>query len=147
MSCTEKNPGLRSTTLRALVREALALLGRPNASASIVLTGDEAVRALNRDFREADRPTDVLSFPLADPAALEDLDARVFLGEIYVSLDTARAQAKAARRPFAREVAHLVLHGVLHLLGYDHGTAAQRRRMAGLERRLMTRLAPRIAAL
>jgi len=89
----------------------------------------------------------VLSFPLADPAALRDPAAAVFLGEIYISLETARAQAREARRPCTREVAHLAVHGLLHLLGYDHGTAAGRRRMVGVERRLMRSLAGRIAAL
>lgn len=112
-----------------------------------MLTDDATVRALNRDFREVDRPTDVLSFPLADPGALEDPDAPVFLGEIYISLDTARAQARAARRPFGREVAHLAVHGLLHLLGYDHPTPAQRRAMEARERRLMRALSPKIARL
>lgn len=112
-----------------------------------MLTDDETVRALNRDFREVDRPTDVLSFPLAEPDALRDETAPVFLGEIYISLDTARAQARAARRPFGREVAHLALHGLLHLLGHDHPTPARRRTMNALEVRLMRTLGPRIAAL
>jgi probable rRNA maturation factor len=112
-----------------------------------VLTDDETIRALNRDYREVDAATDVLSFPLADPAQLSDPDAAVFLGEIYISLETAREQSRAARRPFPREVAHLTVHGLLHLLGYDHGTAAARRRMQALERRLMRGLAGRIATM
>jgi probable rRNA maturation factor len=112
-----------------------------------VLTGDEAIRALNRDFREVDRPTDVLSFPLADPEELRDPGAAVFLGEIYVSLDTARAQARAARRPFALEVAHLTVHGLLHLLGHDHHTPAARREMRRVEGRLLRALRGRIALL
>jgi probable rRNA maturation factor len=71
----------------------------------------------------------------------------VFLGEIYVSLDTARRQARAARRPYPREVAHLVVHGLLHLLGHDHPTRAERRRMAAVESRLMRILGREIAAL
>lgn len=112
-----------------------------------MLTDDAWIRTLNRDYRESDRATDVLSFPLADPAERDDPAARVFLGEIYVSLETARAQAKAARRPFAREVAHLTVHGLLHLLGHDHPSAAARRRMAALESRLLRALRPRIDAL
>jgi len=147
VSCTERNPGLRSTTLRAIAKEALALLGRPRSSVSIVLTGDAAVRSLNRDYREVDRPTDVLSFPLADPSALADPRAPVFLGEIYISLDTARTQARAARRPFAREIAHLTVHGILHLLGHDHHRPGERKRMWGEEARVMRALAGRIAKL
>jgi probable rRNA maturation factor len=135
------------TILKALVRAALATLGRPRATASIVLTGDEFIRNLNRDFRDIDEPTDVLSFPLADRAAADDPTRPVFLGEIYVSLDTARRQARAARRPYPREVAHLVVHGLLHLLGHDHPTRAERRRMAAVESRLMRILGREIAAL
>lgn len=112
-----------------------------------MLTDDAAVRALNRDFREVDKPTDVLSFPLADPAALEDPAAPVFLGEIYISLDTARAQARSARRPFAREVAHLTVHGILHLLGHDHHTARERRQMWAEERRVMRGLSELVGTL
>lgn len=112
-----------------------------------MLTDDETVRALNRDFREVDQPTDVLSFPFADPDALRDPKAALFLGEIYISLDTARAQARAARRRFPREVAHLTIHGLLHLLGYDHHVVAERRKMATLEQDLMRKLRLRIGAL
>lgn len=135
------------TILKSLVRAALQRLGRPRATASVVLTGDETIRALNRDYREVDKPTDVLSFPLADPDAVLDPDRPIFLGEIYVSIETARRQARSARRPYPREVAHLVLHGLLHLLGHDHATGSERRRMAAAEARLMRLLRPQIAAL
>jgi probable rRNA maturation factor len=142
-----KDPGLRSTTLRALVVETLRLLGRPRATLSLVLADDDLVRALNRDYRESDKTTDVLSFGLADPRTLADPSARVFLGEIYISVETARRQARAARRPYAREMAHLAVHGILHLVGHDHAKGAERRRMRAEERRLLRALAPRIRAL
>jgi probable rRNA maturation factor len=103
----------------------------------VILTDDAYVRTLNRDYREVDKATDVLSFPFAEPAAISDPAAAVFLGEIYVSLETAAVQARAARRPFEREVAHLIVHGTLHLLGHDHRTRAEQRRMAALEARLL----------
>ena len=112
-----------------------------------MLVDDETIRALNRDYREVDRPTDVLSFPMAEPSALSDPAAALFLGEIYVSLDTARTQAKAARRPYGREVAHLTIHGLLHLLGEDHPTPAARRRMAAREASILGALRARVAAL
>ena len=127
--------------------EALRLLGRPRATLSLVLADDRLVRALNRDYRESDKATDVLSFAFADPAALADPGARLFLGEIYLSVETARRQARAARRPYAREVAHLTLHGLLHLLGHDHARAAERRLMRAEERRLLRALSARIRAL
>jgi len=113
----------------------------------VVLGDDHLIRGLNRDYRDSDEATDVLSFALADPESLRDPGDRVFLGEIYVSVETARRQARAARRPFARELAHLVIHGLLHLLGHDHRTRRQAQAMQREERRLMRSLAGRIAAL
>ncbi|MEK7315095.1 MAG: rRNA maturation RNase YbeY [Candidatus Eisenbacteria bacterium] len=127
--------------------EALRLLGRPRATLSIVLADDDLVRALNRDYRDSDKPTDVLSFSFVAAEALVDPAARLFLGEIYLSVETARRQARAARRPFAREMAHLTVHGILHLVGHDHARAAERRRMQTEERRLMRLLSARIRAL
>ena len=139
---TGTSRGLRSTTLRALLRAALQRLGFPRASVSLVLTDDARIRVLNRDFLETDRPTDVLSFPLTEPGDLEDPARELFLGEIYISVETARAQARAARRPLSREVAHLAIHGLLHLLGHDHAKAAERRRMRAIESRLLRTLGP-----
>jgi len=139
---TARNHGLRSTTLRALLRRALRILGFPRASVSLVLTDDARIRVLNRDFLETDHPTDVLSFPLAEPGDLADRGRDLFLGEIYISVETARAQARAARRPFPREVAHLVIHGLLHLIGHDHASPAERRRMRAVESRLLRELGP-----
>jgi probable rRNA maturation factor len=147
VSAAARRHGLRSTTLRALLRDALRALGHPRAAVSVVLTDDAHIRALNRDYREVDRPTDVLSFPLADPAERADADRRVYLGEIYISVETARTAARAARRPYPREVAHLAIHGLLHLLGHDHGTRAERQRMVLTERSLLRLLRGRIAAL
>ncbi len=112
------------------------------ASVSLVLTDDARIRVLNRDFLEIDRPTDVLSFPLTGPGDLDDKDRALFLGEIYISVETARAQAKAARRPFSREIAHLAIHGLLHLVGHDHASAGERRRMRAAESRLLRELGP-----
>jgi len=141
---TARSRGLRSTTLKGILRAALRALGLPRASVSLVLIDDEGIRALNRDFLEHDHATDVLSFPLADPRELSDPSRPVFLGEIYISVETARAQARAARRPFPLEVAHLLIHGILHLLGHDHATPAQRRRMRSIESRLLRDLQPMI---
>jgi probable rRNA maturation factor len=142
VALTEKAPGLRSTTLRALLTRSLRILGFPRATVSLVITGDEHLRALNRDFLEIDRPTDVLSFPLAEAGDLEDKDRELFLGEIYISVETAKAQAREARHPLAREIALLVVHGLLHLLGHDHATPAERARMRAEESRLLRELKP-----
>lgn len=82
----------------------------------VLLTGDPQIRELNSMYRDIDRPTDVLSFPNGDRLP----SGRVFLGEVVISLDTARRQALEQGHPELKELCELLLHGVLHLLGYDH---------------------------
>lgn len=114
---------------------------------NVVLCDDVMIRRLNRDYREIDRVTDVLSFSFADPGDLLDPAGAVFLGEIYVSVETALRQAARAKRAPHREVAHLVIHGLLHLLGHDHGKPGEARRMRAEERRLLRALAPIVRTL
>lgn len=95
----------------------------------ILVTGDAELRRLNRQFRGKDYPTDVLSFPSISPASL---------GDLAISIGRARAQARAFRHAIETEIRILMLHGVLHLLGYDHET--DRGRMARAEKRWRVRL-------
>jgi probable rRNA maturation factor len=97
---------------------------------SIALVTDREMRSLNFRWRKQDRPTDVLSFPLAEPG---------ILGDVVVSIDTARRQAKDGGWPLAAELRRLLAHGVLHCRGYDHESPADARRMAAAERRLLGR--------
>ena len=94
-------------------------LNCPNQEISILLTGDKDIRRLNQEFRSIDQPTDVLSFPQnadEDPCIPEE----IILGDIAVSLDTAKAQAIEHGLDFKEEIILLLIHGILHLLGYDH---------------------------
>ncbi len=120
--------------LRRLVRTALGRLEVPPAEVNILITGDPRVRALNQSYRGIDRPTDVLSFTDGD----ELPDGHRLLGDIVISLDTARRQAAAAGLDEVRELEELVLHGVLHLLGWDH--TADDGEMERLELRLREEL-------
>jgi len=95
-----------------------------------LIAGDAELRRLNRQFRGLDYPTDVLSFPAAEPAA--------HLGDLAISLARARAQARQFGHPIEQEVEILMLHGLLHLLGFDHET--DRGQMARAEKRWRTRL-------
>ncbi len=105
------------------------------AALALLLTGDDEIQALNREHRDADEPTDVLSFPAdegeAFPEATGEPEPR-YLGDIAISIDTVRRQAAELGLAFDLELRHVALHGVLHLLGYDHLTpddeAAMRRR-------------------
>ncbi len=106
---------------------------------TIALVPDQRIRALNKQFRRKDRPTDVLSFPAAAPAALRRgrPDEQGRLGDIVIGIGVARAQAAEAGHPLGAELRVLALHGLLHLLGYDHERDAGR--MARVEARLRAR--------
>ena len=106
------------TAARRWVREEL----------SIALIRDGEMRALNRRWRRKDRPTNVLSFPLDEPGSL---------GDVVISLDAARRQAREGGWSLAAELRRLLAHGILHCRGHDHARAADARRMAAAERRLL----------
>jgi probable rRNA maturation factor len=95
-----------------------------NEEVSILLTADGDIRELNQQFRDIDQPTDVLSFP---QNAEEDppTPGEIILGDIAVSLDTAQVQAKEHGLTFEEEIILLLIHGILHLLGYDHEISEQ----------------------
>jgi probable rRNA maturation factor len=121
---------LEHFTLRA--RRAVGLSGRVN----ILLTSNEAMRALNFRFREKNKTTDVLSFP--SDAHLNGTDKRAFAGEIAISADIARANAAGLGHSAALEVKVLALHGILHLAGFDHerDNGEMARKEASLRRKL-----------
>jgi len=88
---------------------------------SLVLADDARVQALNRDYRGRDKPTNVLSFAARDDATMPAIpDEPTALGDVVLALETTAAEAAAAGKPLADHAVHLTVHGVLHLLGYDH---------------------------
>ena len=93
--------------------KALDTIGKSESSATIAFVSDKRIRELNRQFRGVDKATDVLSFPAEE---------KLNLGDIAVSVDTAAMQAKENGLTFDEEIAQLILHGLLHLCGYDHET-------------------------
>jgi len=105
----------------------LQALALPAAELSIVLCDDRTIRALNRDHRKQDKPTDVLAFALREGKTLAGAEA--LLGDVVISLDTARRQARQRKHELWAEVTVLLAHGLLHLVGYDHRTDAEERRM------------------
>jgi len=142
--------------LRADARRLMALVGLAACELSIVIADDEFVRALNREFRGKDRPTDVLSFSQleeapADHASPEPAPAGsplapapgTELGDVVISVDTARRQARRLAVAPAARMRTLLVHGLLHLLGYDHERSpAEARRMFARERELAAALGP-----
>jgi probable rRNA maturation factor len=120
-------PGLSRTGVVRGVRAMLAALQMNDAEVSILLTGDDQIQHLNRIYRRKNRPTDVLAFAQRE-GELGDRAGRL-LGDVVVSIPTTRRQAAAARRPWRAELTMLLAHGLLHLLGWDHETPADDRRM------------------
>ena len=112
------------------VRAAEAI-GSPESSATIAFVSDRTIRELNRKFRGLDKPTDVLSFPAEEGDGTN-------LGDIAISVETAATQAKENGLTFNAEVSQLILHGLLHLSGYDH--EADNGEMNRLELRLRKKL-------
>ena len=127
---------------RALARKArivLAAIELAGRELSVLLVGDEEMRRLNRDYRGKDRTTDVLSFSLREG---EQGDVASALGDVVISLETAARQACERRSTIAREVDRLLVHGILHLAGYDHEVSArEERRMKRKEREMLARIA------
>ena len=119
----------------------LRALGLARCELSVAIVDDPAIRALNRKYRHKNQPTDVLSFsqleepgaPPPNPAALSD-DSATILGDVVISIDTALAQSRAMRIAPHERLRTLLIHGVLHLIGYDHERSpADARRMFARE--------------
>jgi probable rRNA maturation factor len=104
--------------LRRDVRKILALLGIPARELSLLFVDDEGIRTINRDYLRRDRPTNVIAFSLAD-GDFGDVNPGV-LGDVVISVETAAREARAARIAVEDAILHLILHGILHLAGYDH---------------------------
>ncbi|MGI9383025.1 MAG: rRNA maturation RNase YbeY [Methyloligellaceae bacterium] len=105
---------------------------------AVVLTSDDEIRSLNREWRGRDGPTNVLSFPLREPGMAED--AAGPLGDVVLAAETVRREATEMGRTVAQHAAHLVVHGVLHLLGHDHQLDDEAERMEALEVRILETL-------
>ncbi len=119
--------------------------GKAQAEVSVVLADNSYIHELNLQYRGVDRPTDVLSFAIAESAA-EDLpqmpeDAPELLGDIFISVEKAREQAAEYGHSFERELCYLAVHGLLHLLGFDHQTPEDTARMRQNEEAILDQYA------
>ena len=114
--------GLQARLKRAAAAAAAA--ARLRGGFTVLLSGNRHLKALNRDFRGKDKPTNVLSFPSGDPG---------YLGDIAIAYGVTAKEAAAQGKAFASHACHLAVHGVLHLLGFDHERPRDARRMEPLE--------------
>jgi probable rRNA maturation factor len=135
LSNATRKSGLDFRAIERTVGALLAAIDERESSVSVSFVRDAKIRELNRAFRGMDKPTDVLSFPLVEPGDAYP-GAERLLGDIVISVDTARRQAADYDAPLDREVERLLIHGVLHLLGHDHLEAVERAAMEAEERRL-----------
>ena len=119
---------LSGAGIRRMAEHMLRALALESAELSLVLCDDRVMRDLNRRYRRIDRTTDVLAFALGEGRSMPNTQV-VWLGDIVISLPRAALQARAARKPEIAEVALLLAHGLLHLLGCDHRTVTEERRM------------------
>ena len=127
------------TVVKKAVRAAAIAASTPRAELAIVLTDDSTIRTLNRDWRGKNAPTNVLSFPAADPGKARPVSP--YIGDIVIAFETVAREAVADGKPFNHHLAHLAVHGFLHLLGHDHENDRDADKMERLERKILKRLA------
>lgn len=129
------DPGIRDTITWA-VKAADAVAGPVRGVLGIIVDSDERIRSLNRLWRRIDKPTNVLSFTYPDTGK----GAPKQVGDIAISYETTAREAAEQGKPFAHHVAHLAVHGFLHVLGYDHESDEDADIMEGLERTILARV-------
>lgn len=139
--------------MERIARRAAEMEGLQDFEVQIILADNDFIHQLNRDYRQVDAPTDVISFPANDlekplaealqeglqPEMSEYGDA-IFLGEIYISVDRAQEQAEEYGNTLEEELCFLTVHGMLHLMGYDHIEAADEQIMRAKQREILGRV-------
>jgi probable rRNA maturation factor len=133
-----KRPAAKTIVKKAVLAAAHAV-STPRTELAIVLSDDSAIQTLNRDWRGKNAPTNVLSFPAATPGKTGS--AAPYIGDVIIAYQTVAREAAAEGKPFNHHLAHLAVHGFLHLLGYDHENDREAQKMERLERRILKRLA------
>jgi probable rRNA maturation factor len=134
-------PELSALAFRAVeaTLEEVGARAGPNVELSLVFTNDKHIRKLNAEWRGKDKPTNVLSFPafpVTPGASLPPM-----LGDIVLAAETVRSEAELEGKPVEHHISHLIVHGLLHLMGHDHEDDEEAEQMEGLERRALARLA------
>ena len=130
---------VKSTWLKSIVRQIQKAENvAANSDMALVITGDEKIQELNLKYLAEDRPTDVLSFPMNEqldnaPVFINVPDGKTYLGDIIISYPTAVKQAAEHNHTVSREITILLIHGILHLLGYDHDIPRRKQAMKNRE--------------
>ena len=130
---------LKTPQVKRQLSRAMTYLGCQEQELSVVFGDDRLLQDLNRDYRDKDRPTNVLAFPQSPIDAVAP--SADLLGDVVVSLPTAQREAQDLEQPLEARVVYLLVHGLLHLLGYDHEPSdADRQRMEALEQEILAHL-------
>lgn len=129
---------LSAKAVGAAVAE-MQLSGQNPSELSLLFTDDSQIEQLNKNWRGQEKPTNVLSFPVV--AATPGTALEPMLGDIILSFETVGREAALENKPFDHHLTHLIVHGFLHLLGYDHQTEIEAGQMEALEQRILRRLA------
>ena len=142
LSNRQKRVSIDAGKIRRTARKILTNLGFQNFDLSIVIVDDQAITQLNRQYFHRNRPTNVISFPMAAGGAPASPRSKI-LGDVVISAETAKRQAEEAGRKAGDEILFLLIHGILHLVGYDHeATADERKKMEGKEKELFSLFLP-----
>ena len=125
--------------VRKVVKHTLKKMEAEKSEVNIIFVGLEEIHEINKTYRNVDRPTDVISFALEDTEDVTVYEERV-LGDIYICLDKIHEQAKEYGHTEIREMAFLIVHGLLHLLGYDHMIKEEEKIMFGLQEEILNEM-------
>jgi probable rRNA maturation factor len=129
--------------IKKVANATLSYLNAPDGDLALVLTDDEGIQKLNREYAGVDRPTDVLSFSDGEP----DLDTgRMYYGDVVLSIPCADRQAKHSGHTLGDELSLLITHGVLHLLGFEHEDEEDRQKMWSVQDEILTQVGSNIAS-
>ena len=122
--------------LKDLLDYALNYMKIDNAEFNVIIIDNEKIHEINREYRGVDRPTDVITFALEDHKDIEFEDIRL-LGDVYISIEKARSQAEEYGHSLKREISFLTIHGLLHLLGYDHMEEKEEKEMFKVQNEIL----------
>lgn len=137
------NEEINYKLIEKVISEALRYEGvNDNTEVSVTIVDNEEIRKINNKFRNIDRATDVLSFPLIDfgNESLPDDGSKIYLGDIIISIERAKEQAKEYGHSIDREIGFLTAHSMLHLLGYDHMVPEEEKEMFAKQEEILNNL-------
>lgn len=131
-----KNLDINLDTLKDFIIYCLDRLSLKNVLFNVIIVDNDSIHKINKEYRGIDRPTDVITFALEDNKQINMPEVRV-LGDIYISYDKVISQAKEYNHSIKREICFLAVHGLLHLLGYDHMKKEDEIKMFSLQKELL----------